>query len=72
LRNFSEWTQTSFTRNEPIDADSILIDPDSGNYQYTVKPQSVSKNSFETRLLPAIENFGEGILFVLDEQKLKK
>ena len=64
--------QTSFTRNETIDADSILIDPESGNYQYTVKPQSVSKNSFETRLLPAIENFGEGILFVLDEQKLKK
>ena len=64
--------QTSFTRNEPIDADSILIDPESGNYQYMVKPQSVSKNSFETHLLPAIENYGEGILFVLDEQKLKE
>ncbi|MDR0940765.1 MAG: DUF1998 domain-containing protein [Bacteroidales bacterium] len=62
--------QTSFTRNEPIDTDSILIG-DSG-YEYNVKRQSVSKNSFETHLLPAIENYGEGILFVLDEQKLKE
>lgn len=62
--------QTSFTRNQPIDTDSILIS-DSG-YEYSVKRQSVSKNSFETRLLPAIENYGEGILFVLDEQKLKE
>lgn len=60
--------QTSFTRNAPIDTDSILIG-DSG-YEYQIKRQSVSKNSFETRLLPAIENYGEGILFVLDEQKL--
>jgi hypothetical protein len=62
--------QTSFTRNQPIDTDSILIG-DNG-YEYQVKRQSVSKNSFETRLLPAIENYGEGILFVLDEQKLKE
>lgn len=62
--------QTSFTRNQPIDTDSILIS-DNG-YEYTVKRQSVSKNSFETRLLPAIENYGEGILFVLDEKKLKE
>jgi hypothetical protein len=62
--------QTSFTRNEPIDTDSILIG-DSG-YEYQIKRQSVSKNSFETHLLPAIENYGEGILFVLDKQKLKE
>ena len=62
--------QTSFTRNQPIDTDSILIS-DNG-YEYQVKRQSVSKNSFETRLLPAIENYGEGILFVLDKQKLKE
>lgn len=63
--------QTSFTRNAPIDTDSILI-IDDNKYEYKVKRQSVSKNSFETRLLPAIENYGEGILFVLDEDKLKK
>ncbi|MDR0972041.1 MAG: DUF1998 domain-containing protein [Bacteroidales bacterium] len=62
--------QTSFTRNEPIDIDSILIG-DSG-YEYQIKRQSVSKNSFETRLLPAIENCGEGILFILDEEKIKE
>lgn len=61
--------QTSFTRNEPIDTDSILINNDN-EYEYCVKRQPISKNSFETRLLPAIENYGEGILFVLDEQRL--
>ncbi len=62
--------QTSFTRNQPIDTDSILIGE--AGFEYSVKRQSVSKNSFETRLLPAIENYGEGILFVLDERKLKE
>jgi hypothetical protein len=65
--------QTSFTRNAPIDTDSILMGNDKKDgYEYAVKRQSVSKNSFETRLLPAIENYGEGILFVLDEKKLKQ
>ena len=62
--------QTSFTRNTPIDTDSILIN-DNG-YEYQIKRQSISKNSFKTRLLPAIENYGEGILFVLDEEILKE
>jgi hypothetical protein len=62
--------QTSFTRNAPIDTDSILIG-DNG-YEYEIKRQSVSRNSFATRLLPAIENYGEGILFVLDNKRLKE
>lgn len=62
--------QTSFTRNEPIDVDSIL--QNSTDYEYTVQRQSVSKNNFETRTLPALESYGEGILFVLDEHKLKQ
>lgn len=62
--------QTSFTRNSPIDVDSILIGDD--GYEYKIKRQSISKNNFETRLLPAIENYGEGILFILDDDKLKK
>jgi len=61
--------QTSFTRNEPIDVDSIL--QNQNEYEYTVQRQSVSKNNFETKTLPALESYGEGILFVLDEQKLK-
>jgi len=62
--------QTSFTRNEPIDIDSIL--QNQSEYDYTVQRQSVSKNNFETKTLPALESYGEGILFVLDEQKLKQ
>lgn len=60
--------QTSFTRQEPIDVDSILQEDNS--YEYTVKRQSVSKNNFDTKLLPGIESYGEGILFVLDKEKL--
>ena len=62
--------QTSFTRQEPIDIDSVL--QDETNYEYNVKRQSVSKNNFETKVLPGIESYGEGILFVLDENKIKK
>ena len=60
--------QTSFTRNEPIDLDSILIGDT--QYPYKIKRQSVSKNNFDTKILPAIEYFGEGILFVLDNKIL--
>lgn len=61
--------QTSFTRNEPIDIDSILQDQQ--EYEYTVQRQSVSKNNFNTKTLPALESYGEGILFVLDKEKLE-
>lgn len=63
--------QTSFTRNEPIDIDSILQDQDEFAKNYNVQRQSVSKNNFETKTLPALESYGEGILFVLDKQKLE-
>lgn len=62
--------QTSFTRNEPIDVDAIL--QNQNEYEYTVHRQSVSKNNFETKTLPALESYGEGILFVLDKQKLEQ
>lgn len=62
--------QTSFTRQEPIDVDSIL--QEDTNYEYTVKRQSVSKNNFNTKLFPGVESFGEGILFVLDVEKLNR
>lgn len=65
--------QTSFTRNEPIDVDSILIkDGDNVEYGYEVMRQSVSRNNFETKILPAIESYGEGILFVMDNDWLKE
>ncbi len=62
--------QTSFTRNEPIDIDSIL--QDQSEYEYTVQRQSVSKNNFDSKTLPALESYGEGILFVLDKNKLEQ
>jgi hypothetical protein len=62
--------QTSFTRNEPIDIDSIL--QDQSEYEYTVQRQSVSKNNFDSKTLPALESYGEGILFVLDKTKLEQ
>ncbi|WP_440067442.1 DrmB family protein [Tenacibaculum discolor] len=64
--------QTSFTRNEPIDIDSILLKDGDNAYEYTVKRQSVSKNNFDTKTLPASESYGEGILFILDKQKLEQ
>lgn len=60
--------QTSFTRNEPIDIDSIL--QDQTEYEYSVQRQSVSKNNFDSKTLPALESYGEGILFILDKNKL--
>lgn len=62
--------QTSFTRNEPIDIDSIL--QDQSEYEYSVQRQSVSKNNFDSKTLPALESYGEGILFVLDKNKLEQ
>lgn len=62
--------QTSFTRNEPIDIDSIL--QDQNEYEYSVQRQSVSKNNFDSKTLPALESYGEGILFILDKNKLEQ
>ena len=64
--------QTSFTRNEPIDVDSILVGDTEYVKNYNVKRQSLSKNNFETRVLPAVESYGEGILFVLDKRLLNE
>lgn len=64
--------QTSFTRNEPIDIDSILQNPNEYDQNYIVQRQSISKNSFDTKTLPALESYGEGILFVLDRKKLEQ
>jgi hypothetical protein len=64
--------QTSFTRQEPIDVDSILQEDTLFNQDYNVKRQSVSKNNFDTKILPAIESYGEGILFVLEREKVNR
>ena len=53
----------------PLSSDSIL--QDQNQYEYTVQRQSVSKHNFDTKTLPAVESYGEGILFVLNKQKLE-
>jgi hypothetical protein len=63
--------QTSFTRQLPIDADAILLSDDEfDEIQYEVKRQSTSSKNINTTILPGVESFGEGILFILDKELL--
>lgn len=65
--------QTSFTRQMPIDADSILLTDDEFNeIKYEVKRQSTSLKNINTSILPGVESFGEAILFILDHKRLGK
>jgi hypothetical protein len=64
--------QTSFTRNEPIDIDSILIGDNHYRSNYTAKRQNLSTQNTSTSILPAIEFYGEGILFILDDHQLSR
>lgn len=61
--------QVSFTRQEPLDVDSILSSEDD-TQQYTVKRQSTSSNNINTTILPGVESYGEGLLFVLNSNDL--
>ncbi len=62
--------QVSFTRQEPLDIDSILI-KDEDTTEYTVKRQSTSVNNINTTILPGVESYGEGILFILEDDRIK-
>lgn len=65
--------QTSFTRQMPIDADSILLtDEEFNEIKYEVKRQSTSLKNINTSILPGVESFGEAILFILDHKYLDK
>lgn len=61
--------QVSFTRQEPLDIDSVLIKDDETT-EYAVKRQSTSINSINTTILPGVESLGEGLLFILDSGQL--
>lgn len=61
--------QVSFTRQEPLDIDSVLIKGEDTT-EYTVKRQSTSINSINTTILPGVESYGEGILFILNSNQL--
>jgi len=62
--------QVSFTRQEPLDVDSILI-KDEDTTEYAVKRQSTSVNNVNTTILPGVESYGEGILFILEDDRIK-
>lgn len=62
--------QVSFTRQEPLDDDAILI-KDEDTTEYAVKRQSTSVNNVNTTILPGVESYGEGILFIFDDDRIK-
>ncbi len=63
--------QTSFTRQMPVDSDSILLnESDFSSIKYEVKRQSTSSKNINTKLLPGIESFGEAILFIIQKNRL--
>lgn len=57
--------QTAFTRQEPMDKDQFLR----GEFE-RVKPKYTSRYGKNTEYLPAIENYGEGLFFNLNNDKL--
>ena len=68
--------QTSYTRQEPIDRDYYLRpDSDIQNTKEKISKKYTSEGKYfgqQTRFLPAIENFGEGIFFDFDEEKINE
>jgi hypothetical protein len=66
--------QTSYTRQEPIDRDYYLRpDGDIQNTKEKISKKYTSEGQYfgqQTRFLPAIENYGEGIFFDFDEEKI--
>jgi hypothetical protein len=66
--------QTSYTRQEPIDRDYYLRpDTEIQNTKEEIKKKYTSEGpdfGQRTKYLPAIENFGEGIFFDFDQQKI--
>ena len=65
--------QTSYTRQEPISTNSFLEDEDAE----TITPKSITKKftsnyGVNTKYLPAVESFGEGIFFKFSNDLLDK
>ncbi|MBL4746314.1 MAG: DUF1998 domain-containing protein [Flavobacteriaceae bacterium] len=65
--------QTSFTRQEPISSDLFLKDDSEiTETKEKIKKKFTSTYGVNTKYLPAVESFGEGIFFEFDNEKLKK
>lgn len=68
--------QTSYTRQEPVDRDYYLRpDADIQNTKEKITKKYTSEGigfGINTTYLPAIENYGEGIFFDFDEEKINQ
>ncbi|MFH1005124.1 MAG: DUF1998 domain-containing protein [Bacteroidota bacterium] len=70
--------QSSFTRQEPIDKDYFLVDDsDIENTKENIKKKYTSSGDWNisglnTKYLPAVESFGEGIFFEFDAKEIEK
>ncbi len=65
--------QTSFTRQEPISSDLFLKDDSEiTNTKDAIQKKFTSTYGVNTKYLPAVESFGEGIFFEFDNEKLEK
>lgn len=63
--------QTSYTRQEPISTDLFLKDDDKiTTTKEKIKKKFTSKYAINSKYLPAIESYGEGIFFHFDEDNL--
>jgi len=67
------FVQTSFTRQEPISSDLFLKDDSEiTETKDAIKKKFTSTYGVNTKYLPAVESFGEGIFFEFDNEKLEK
>lgn len=67
--------QTGYSRQDPIDKD-LFADNTMDDYirvsQHAVKPKYTTSKGKNTKLLPGIESFGEGIFIDFDKEKITK
>ncbi|MCK4662279.1 MAG: DUF1998 domain-containing protein [Bacteroidales bacterium] len=65
--------QTSFTRQEPISSDLFLKDDSEiTETKDKIQKKFTSTYGVNTKYLPAVESYGEGIFFEFDNEKLEK
>ena len=62
--------QTGFTRQEPMTSDVFMSD--SGESFTKIEGKFTSKWKLETKYLPAVESFGEGIFMSFSNEKIEK
>jgi len=70
--------QTSFTRQEPIDKDYFLVDDSEiENTKENIRKKYTSSGDWQitglnTKYLPAVESYGEGIFFEFDTKEIER